>query len=44
MREGADFNDVSLLGAKVGGQVDLTSAKVAGTLKIESADHPPEPS
>jgi uncharacterized protein YjbI with pentapeptide repeats len=32
------FNDVVLVGAKIGGQVSLIGAKVAGMLNMESAD------
>jgi uncharacterized protein YjbI with pentapeptide repeats len=34
----AEFNDVVLRGAKIGGQVSLTGAKVNGTLWMDSAD------
>jgi hypothetical protein len=34
----AEFNDVILLGAKVGGQVSLIGAKVSGKLDMNSAD------
>jgi hypothetical protein len=34
----AEFNDVDLRGAKVGGQVSMSGAKVAGTLAMASAD------
>jgi hypothetical protein len=34
----SEFNEVSLLGAKIGGQVDLSGVKVSGTLNMESID------
>jgi uncharacterized protein YjbI with pentapeptide repeats len=38
MREGTDFAEVDLRGAKIGGQLDMTGTKVTGMLTMDSAN------